>query len=72
MQVEFKSIITCPKCEGQKEELMPEDACVYFYQCTHCNAVLKLDDEECCVFCTYGSVPCPPKQRQLHEDCKQA
>lgn len=59
-----KSIITCPQCGFAKEESMPTDACQFFYQCTNCGAALKPKPGDCCVFCSYGSVKCPPKQTE--------
>ena len=41
---------------------MPTDACVHFYQCKGCGALLKPKDGDCCVFCSYGDAPCPPIQ----------
>jgi hypothetical protein len=41
---------------------MPTDACLYFYDCRECGARLKPLPSDCCVFCSYGSVPCPPVQ----------
>jgi hypothetical protein len=41
---------------------MPTDACQYFYDCKGCGAVLKPNAGDCCVFCSYGDVPCPPIQ----------
>lgn len=41
---------------------MPTDACQYFYDCPCCGAVLKAKPGECCVFCSVGDTPCPPKQ----------
>ncbi|GIV83525.1 MAG: hypothetical protein KatS3mg052_0532 [Candidatus Roseilinea sp.] len=41
---------------------MPVDACQRFYRCTNCDALLKPKPGDCCVFCSYGSAPCPPKQ----------
>ena len=58
----IKSIITCPACGFEKEEDMPVDACQYFYECTNCKVKLKPKQGDCCVFCSYGSVPCPPIQ----------
>lgn len=58
----LQSIITCPVCAQQKEETMPTDACQYFYTCTQCNTRLKPEQGDCCVFCSYGSVACPPIQ----------
>lgn len=60
--------ITCPHCGFQKKEAMPIDACQHFYQCTHCAAVLKPKPGDCCVFCSYGDVPCPPKQQDEPAD----
>jgi hypothetical protein len=41
---------------------MPTDMCIYFHQCTGCGTALKPQPGDCCVFCSYGSVPCPPVQ----------
>jgi mercuric ion transport protein len=64
MQVILKSTITCPHCGTGKAEIMPTDACQFFYECTGCGALLRLKPGDCCVFCSYGSVPCPPVQQQ--------
>lgn len=56
------SLITCPQCGHQVEETMPTNACLFFYDCPACNARLKPRPGDCCVFCSYGSVPCPPIQ----------
>jgi len=58
----LQSIITCPACGHRKEETMPVDSCMYFYECESCKSVLKPFDGDCCVFCSYGSVKCPPVQ----------
>jgi len=58
----LESTITCPECGFQKEETMPTDACTYFYTCTDCKSVLKPKQGDCCVFCTYGTIKCPPIQ----------
>ncbi len=60
--VTLLSIITCPHCGAAKAEIMPEDACQWFYECTSCKTMLKPKDGDCCVFCSYGSVACPPIQ----------
>ena len=56
------STLTCPGCGFQRREAMPENACVWFYTCTGCGERLKPKPGDCCVFCSYGDVPCPPKQ----------
>ncbi|HWE93943.1 MAG TPA: alkylmercury lyase family protein [Tepidisphaeraceae bacterium] len=58
----LESVITCPKCNAAKLEMMPTDACQYFYECTGCGTLLRPNSGDCCVFCSYGSVPCPPIQ----------
>lgn len=63
MTIELTSVITCP-CGHQSVEQMPETSCQYFYRCEACGATLKPREGDCCVFCSYGSVPCPPIQRE--------
>lgn len=62
----FKSTITCPICGFSKTEIMPADSCQFFYECENCKNVLKPKKGDCCVFCSYGDVPCPPVQKN---DC---
>jgi len=56
------SEITCPACGAKSEEEMPENACIYFYECKHCRQLLKPLKGDCCVFCSFGTVKCPPVQ----------
>ncbi len=56
------SIITCPECGARAGEDMPTDACIYFYECTSCHKLLRPAKGDCCVFCSFGSVKCPPVQ----------
>lgn len=62
MKIVLKSTIKCPKCSFEKEEVMPTDACRFFYDCENCKIKLKPLDGDCCVFCSYGDVACPPIQ----------
>lgn len=57
-----QSTITCPNCRHRKSETMPADACQFFYGCEGCGAVLRPKTGDCRVFCSYGTVPCPPIQ----------
>ncbi|GLK53939.1 MULTISPECIES: GDCCVxC domain-containing (seleno)protein [Alphaproteobacteria] len=62
-QIETKSTLTCPQCGSVHHDLsMPADACQYFWDCPSCGALIKPRPGDCCVFCSYGSVPCPPVQ----------
>ena len=60
--VERYSTITCPGCGHRKRELMPTNACCFFYECEACDELLKPKKGDCCVFCSYGDTPCPPVQ----------
>ena len=60
--VVLDSVLTCPSCGVHATERMPEDACQYFYECTGCGERLRPRVGDCCVFCSYGTVVCPPKQ----------
>jgi hypothetical protein len=66
MAVQLQSILTCPHCGLQAKEAMPIDACQFFYECKGCGTLLKPLAGDCCVFCSYGSVPCPPIQAAGH------
>jgi hypothetical protein len=57
-----RSVIICPSCGTSREEEMPLDACVYFYECRGCGMLLKPNKGDCCVFCSFGTVKCPPVQ----------
>jgi hypothetical protein len=60
----LETVLTCPSCGVQATETMPEGACRYFYECADCGAGLKPRAGDCCVFCSYGTVVCPPKQTE--------
>ncbi|MEX1247335.1 MAG: GDCCVxC domain-containing (seleno)protein [Anaerolineales bacterium] len=64
--IQFISVITCPKCGYVKEEIMPVDACQFFYRCTNCAEMVRPKKGDCCVFCSYGSVKCPSKQMETY------
>src|SRR5882724_1401011 len=64
-----ESTITCPHCKTAKTEAMPTDACQYFYECSGCGMLLRPKQGDCCVFCSYGSAPCPPIQAARSAGC---
>lgn len=59
---QLESRLTCPDCGHAETLVMPTDACQWFYECPACKALLKPKPGGCCVFCSCGSVPCPPIQ----------
>ncbi|WP_094034162.1 GDCCVxC domain-containing (seleno)protein [Antarctobacter heliothermus] len=56
------SVLTCPACNARSEEQMPTDACQFFWECPSCKTVVRPKPGDCCVYCSYGTVPCPPIQ----------
>lgn len=60
----LESVLTCPHCGFRKRETMPTDSCQFFYECGNCGTVLRPNKGHCCVFCSFGSVKCPPIQAQ--------
>jgi len=68
MMIELQSTITCPQCGYAAEETMPTAACQILYTCRRCGFEMRPKEGECCVFCSYGSVPCPPKQKLGREE----
>lgn len=60
----LESVLTCPKCGFATPETMPTDACQFYYECTSCGVLLRPNAGDCCVFCSFGSVKCPPIQAQ--------
>lgn len=59
---ELVSELTCPACGYVASEIMPTEACMFFFECPGCGELLKPKPGDCCVFCSYGNVPCPPIQ----------
>lgn len=62
--VVLSSVLTCPHCGHAKYEGMPVDACQFFYECENCKTLLRPKPGDCCVFCSFGSMKCPPIQAQ--------
>jgi len=60
------SVITCPECRHQQIERMPEYSCAIAYTCTTCGTMLFPLPGDCCVFCSYGTAPCPAIQIERH------
>ena len=61
--IQLQSTITCPQCHQKTTEQMPTNYCQYIWECPHCKNKLKPKKGVCCVYCSYGSVKCPPIQK---------
>ncbi|MGE0256819.1 MAG: GDCCVxC domain-containing (seleno)protein [Alphaproteobacteria bacterium] len=60
--VERRSTITCPQCGSRADAIMPTDFCLVSYDCRDCGANLRPLAGDCCVYCSFGSAPCPSIQ----------
>jgi hypothetical protein len=58
-----ESTIACPHCGFKATEAMLTDACLFFYGCGGCGTRLRPKPGDCCVFCSFGTGPCPPVQQ---------
>ncbi|WP_272506771.1 GDCCVxC domain-containing (seleno)protein [Salinibacter sp.] len=67
--IEPTSTVTCPECEEATEVEMPTESCQFFWACPSCETVLQAEEGDCCVFCSFGTVPCPPVQRKDEACC---
>lgn len=62
-----RSVLTCPECGFAAHATLPTNACQCFKACRNCKALLRPKPGDCCVFCSFGSVRCPPVQE--HRGC---
>jgi len=54
----ISATLTCPHCQHHQSETIPDNQCLFFYQCSTCREVIRPKAGDCCVFCSYGSRPC--------------
>ncbi len=62
-EIKLESTLTCPHCGFAETLTMPVDSCLWAHTCESCKAELRPKAGDCCVFCSYGDVPCPDIQR---------
>jgi hypothetical protein len=60
--MQLSSTLICPACGHRATEIMPTDSCRILYECQGCGLPMRPRPGDCCVFCSYGDVPCPPIQ----------
>jgi len=61
-----RSVITCPSCGHQTTELMPTDACQYFYDCQGCGTLLKPKEGDCDLDLDLGRASGDTADDELH------
>ena len=57
-----QSVLKCPGCGHAQTLAMPTNSCLFFCVCEACHVVISPKQGDCCVFCSYGTVKCPPVQ----------
>jgi hypothetical protein len=62
------SALRCPACGVESPAEMPDDACLFFWECPACHTIVRPKAGDCCVFCSYGREPCPPKLADLRRE----
>jgi rubredoxin len=67
-RIKLASTVRCPECGFQSKEQMPTDFCLIRYECKMCGYVMIQTEGKCCIFCSFGDVPCPPVQKALSAD----
>ena len=61
--MQLKSTLNCPNPSYAEQVIMPLDYCQFAYECESCHEIMKAKQGYCCVFCSYGDVPCPSVQK---------
>lgn len=46
---------------------MPQDSSLWYYKCKGCEQSLMPKRGECCIFCSYGTIVCPPIQEAIND-----
>ncbi len=68
----LESVITCPECGFSRQETMPIDACLFYWECPSCRVTVRPKGGDCCVYCSFATVPCPPVQQSRRNGCCQS
>ncbi|HEX2788591.1 MAG TPA: GDCCVxC domain-containing (seleno)protein [Ignavibacteria bacterium] len=53
-----KANLKCPECNNITQETIPDNCCVFFFECKNCNKIFKPLKNDCCVFCSYSDKKC--------------
>jgi ubiquinone/menaquinone biosynthesis C-methylase UbiE len=73
----FDSVLTCPVCGQQQVCRLPYDKRLESFYCKGCECEITVPDDECCIFCAFGSHKClvyqgweKLEQKQMREKIK--
>ncbi len=59
-RLKLSSALTCPACGHAETLTMAADSCQIRHDRPARGVMMKPKPGDCCVFCSYGDVPCPP------------
>jgi len=59
----LRSIVQCPHCHFKVTERMSTTQQVREWECPACHKRVQASPGACCIFCEYGTVPCPAVQQ---------
>ncbi len=62
--VNRSSTLYCPHCRAGSHERMSLDHTLHEFHCLWCNRTMRHEPEQHCIFCAFGSRPCPEKQQR--------
>lgn len=60
LKIPKSAIIKCPHCRKSQRMQIPQDSCLYFYNCKKCDQKLETPTAQCCVVCAYTKKECAP------------
>ena len=63
----YFSTLRCPNCGKTSRDQMPGNSSVRLYHCLRCNGIVRPRKGDRCVYCSYGDVPCPPRQSGMYD-----
>lgn len=58
-----ESTLVCPRCNHGERMMMAENSSLVVHVCQSCGLEMHRLPGNCCLFCTWGTVPCPTAQR---------
>ena len=54
-----KANLKCPHCGHIQDVIIPQNACLHFYECESCHRTITPTTGSCCVICAYSDKTCP-------------
>ncbi len=69
--ISLDSVITCYSCGSMHQEIMSQRkrTPMLSYSCSDCGENLEVTPQDQCIYCTYGSNPCPATQKKELLNC---